>query len=1120
MADSDDESSVASEDWHHEFDDYHSQAAADIYTMIYKSWPKRPDWRGHSWKRHKKSLMEVSVQCILEELPGQTTSQLDFLDGLVDKINAHRAYLRQQLSPRPRRRGSSAWGRVGPVTDPLRRILREYCFADARASARATCRAWRETAPSSYVSLLLAVAPLSGEPGGILVRALDELEDVSQKQLSHLVLVAQPIASQYAKTTGDIRIAAAAFRLLRLCPLAPGVADAAVRLVSEEWRWSDPADNRLLDWDVLFGERDVQRCVAFSAGMILRETPTLVMQHFAELAVALENYEYRNKSVGASVESIFVHTMPTARVAAATAATWMPRASDTDLPGMARMFAWRVLRWMPLAEQLLALPAIVADVGNDQAAKTEAVEIFLAVGGAVEPYASQIVPAMHAALESDLTGRERYVKLLGRLGAWQGPEALDISSLIDLADEKVEASLETRNVAERILEDVARGTSAHKAMYLLNELLGNRIPHRIVSNCNTLIELACSHLEPELVSACVTAAVGWALGNGYADRANWISRRNLDVIKALVHGEESGLPSAIKQAFTDGLDSLSESFAAVSLRWGLATEPTLLIYNSLLSHLSLDHVRRATELVLNAYRENPRTTDDPFAPADVLEFEARAAYGGRRPGMVFRRGDRGQGYYQDSPRHEASDALMTDILAAWVEGRRYGMSPLPNSAARGDVSAVVICACMEDLRDRGPTPLLGTVFNAYASSAVFYDARSGLAATGVAGRTVADPIGFANSLLPFVREPLPARLVTPPLSALRTINASVPNAAAKITEQRARDEPLARRSNEARRKFRMDIIRAYGRCCAASDVAELASLLDDQSRYPIPDGTLVSIGSVAAVALLECVILRPGAGANLDASARARFLRALRGRRLVPLAVLSAEKYWYARSEDDVCFDVALLFAQDPNRSVRDEGYAIFKRSQRSYLSRRTLEAVGLLATSLREEVREIACRMIKQCFKNSSKYFASCEEARDLAYKRIEPLLGDGTLPPTYPTETLYEYFDDLYPSLVYTERDMFADAIAVRIAAVEAACFASGWQPTCFASRDRRDRCLRAVVDVMRYDPVEAVRDAAADGLRYTHGGLWLRYINPRQPMMDAFVVKKRKKRRRRSNRRSKSL
>ena len=146
---------------------------------------------------------------------------------------------------------------MGPVTDPLGRVLREYCFADARADARATCRAWRETAPSSYVSLLLAVDPMSGEPGGILVRALDELEDVSNKARAKLALVAQPHCVAARKTTGDIRIAAAAFRLLRLCPLATGVAEAAVRIFSEEWRWQDPADNELPDWDVLFGERDV-----------------------------------------------------------------------------------------------------------------------------------------------------------------------------------------------------------------------------------------------------------------------------------------------------------------------------------------------------------------------------------------------------------------------------------------------------------------------------------------------------------------------------------------------------------------------------------------------------------------------------------------------------------------------------------------------------------------------------------------------------------------------------------------------------------------------------------------------------------------------------------------------
>ena len=194
-----------------------------------------------------------------------------------------------------------------------------------------------------------------------------------------------------------------------------------------------------------------------------------------------------------------------------------------------------------------------------------------------------------------------------------------------------------------------------------------------------------------------------------------------------------------------------------------------------------------------------------------------------------------------------------------------------------------------------------------------------------------------------MEEPLPARRVAPPLSALRAMDVSVPNAAAKITEQRARDAPLARRSNEARRKFRVDIIRAYGRCCAASGVAELASLLDDQSLYPIPDGTLVSNdrptgrgGYDQRSRLLELGVIARGGPARvapyLDASTRARFLRALRGRRLVPLAALSAEK-WCAQARhirrQTFAADVALLFAQDHDRSVRDEGYAIFKRSQR-----------------------------------------------------------------------------------------------------------------------------------------------------------------------------------------------
>ena len=66
MADSDDESSVASEDWHHEFDDYHSQAAADIYKMIYKSWPKR----GHSWNRDRHVQFYAAVSSMLRHSAG------------------------------------------------------------------------------------------------------------------------------------------------------------------------------------------------------------------------------------------------------------------------------------------------------------------------------------------------------------------------------------------------------------------------------------------------------------------------------------------------------------------------------------------------------------------------------------------------------------------------------------------------------------------------------------------------------------------------------------------------------------------------------------------------------------------------------------------------------------------------------------------------------------------------------------------------------------------------------------------------------------------------------------------------------------------------------------------
>ena len=144
-------------------------------------------------------------------------------------------------------------------------------------------------------------------------------------------------------------------------------------------------------------------------------------------------------------------------------------------------------------------------------------------------------------------------------------------------------------------------------------------------------------------------------------------------------------------------------FAAVSLRWGLVTEPMLLIYNSLLSHLSPDHVRRATELVLDVRTgiTHVPPTSRARACRRIGVRGARGLAARRRAPRVWKTGRARRG----EPR--AARCALATILAAWVQGGRYEMARLPNSTAQGKVSAVVICACMEDLRARGPTPLLG-----------------------------------------------------------------------------------------------------------------------------------------------------------------------------------------------------------------------------------------------------------------------------------------------------------------------------------------------------------------------------------------------------------------------------
>ena len=84
--------------------------------------------------------------------------------------------------------------------------------------------------------------------------------------------------------------------------------------------------------------------------------PLSVLEQFDELRRALSSLHGRNVEFEVDVAAILRRAMSRLlkwHVDSATAATWVPRASDG--PAAARAFAWRVLRLMPLSEQLLAL---------------------------------------------------------------------------------------------------------------------------------------------------------------------------------------------------------------------------------------------------------------------------------------------------------------------------------------------------------------------------------------------------------------------------------------------------------------------------------------------------------------------------------------------------------------------------------------------------------------------------------------------------------------------------------------------------------------------------------------------------------------------------------------------
>ena len=96
---------------------------------------------------------------MLRYLPNNTTSQLDFLDGLADKINAHGLPEAAAVAAAkaPQEIAGAAWA---PVTDPLRRVWGSTA-SHALAMYAVSARAWRR--PPRRRALLLALDHQSRE---------------------------------------------------------------------------------------------------------------------------------------------------------------------------------------------------------------------------------------------------------------------------------------------------------------------------------------------------------------------------------------------------------------------------------------------------------------------------------------------------------------------------------------------------------------------------------------------------------------------------------------------------------------------------------------------------------------------------------------------------------------------------------------------------------------------------------------------------------------------------------------------------------------------------------------------------------------------------------------------
>ena len=229
---------------------------------------------------------------------------------------------------------------------------------------------------------------------------------------------------------------------------------------------------------------------------------------------------------------------------------------------------------------------------------------------------------------------------------------------------------------------------------------------------------------------------------------------------------------------------------------------------------------------------------------------------------------------------------------------------------------------------------------------------------------------------------------------------------AKARERVRIDVARAARSNRRRRQFRLEIIGAYARCCDDAGTADLVRLLDDEDD---------EVRGAAAIALVEYVILNGCCRSRCDhASSRLAGTGRLAprggrrcskpdpkppstslwkrdGLRLESLAAFSSDKKWCAEAADSTfVLGVALLFVADHDERVSAEGEAIFKRSL-DCLSPPIVDAILELAGSLREEVRERACRLLTRFLDDPfCRYFEKKPDARDAVFRRIEPLLRD----------------------------------------------------------------------------------------------------------------------------------